>query len=162
MLNDLSVSVLCVEFISVVLVFCVCCSCFFFKQKTAYEVLISDWSSDVCSSVLCNIVNLDNGRCDKCAIARIVAELDLLNNMASSAHFLDIPLNLLPRVLRNHRPDIDGEPVGLADAELPHGTLEHCERALGNVVLEAKTSQRRTTRAGNVNKTESQARRERE
>src|SRR3546814_10477427 len=70
--------------------------------------------------------------------------------MASSAHFLDIPLNILPRVLRNHRPDIDGEPVGLADAELSHGTLEHCERALGNVVLEAKQSQRRTTLAGTV------------
>src|SRR3546814_8674530 len=28
---------------------------FFFKHKTAYEVLISDWSSDVCSSDLANI-----------------------------------------------------------------------------------------------------------
>src|SRR3546814_6574450 len=27
---------------------------FFFKQKTAYEVRISDWSSDVCSSDLCS------------------------------------------------------------------------------------------------------------
>src|SRR3546814_5681913 len=27
-------------------------SCFFFKQKTAYEMRISDWSSDVCSSAL--------------------------------------------------------------------------------------------------------------
>src|SRR3546814_3841913 len=26
--------------------------CFFFKQKTAYDVRISDWSSDVCSSDL--------------------------------------------------------------------------------------------------------------
>src|SRR3546814_2003203 len=26
--------------------------CFFFKQKTAYEMHISDWSSDVCSSDL--------------------------------------------------------------------------------------------------------------
>src|SRR3546814_7541300 len=26
--------------------------CYFFKQKTAYEVRISDWSSDVCSSDL--------------------------------------------------------------------------------------------------------------
>src|SRR3546814_6388050 len=26
---------------------------FFFKQKTAYEMRISDWSSDVCSSDLC-------------------------------------------------------------------------------------------------------------
>src|SRR3546814_3047424 len=31
-----------------VLVLC----CFFFKQKTAYEMRISDWSSDVCSSDL--------------------------------------------------------------------------------------------------------------
>src|SRR3546814_978075 len=29
------------------------CNCiFFFKQKTAYEMRISDWSSDVCSSDL--------------------------------------------------------------------------------------------------------------
>src|SRR3546814_2808695 len=26
--------------------------CFFFKQKTAYEMRISDWSSDVCASDL--------------------------------------------------------------------------------------------------------------
>src|SRR3546814_1540157 len=29
--------------------------CFFFKQKTAYEMRISDWSSDVCSSDLNDI-----------------------------------------------------------------------------------------------------------
>src|SRR3546814_3197805 len=29
-----------------------CCYFLFFKQKTAYEVRISDWSSDVCSSDL--------------------------------------------------------------------------------------------------------------
>src|SRR3546814_16666043 len=28
------------------------CSFFFFKQKTAYDMRISDWSSDVCSSDL--------------------------------------------------------------------------------------------------------------
>src|SRR3546814_2592147 len=33
-------------------VFLVCFLFFFFKQKTAYEVRISDWSSDVCSSDL--------------------------------------------------------------------------------------------------------------
>src|SRR3546814_4369724 len=34
--------------------FCVLCLVFFFffKQKTAYEMRISDWSSDVCSSDL--------------------------------------------------------------------------------------------------------------
>src|SRR3546814_20515660 len=36
---------------SVILVVTTCCF-FFFKQKTAYEMRISDWSSDVCSSDL--------------------------------------------------------------------------------------------------------------
>src|SRR3546814_5653741 len=30
----------------------VCCLFFFFRQRTAYEMRISDWSSDVCSSDL--------------------------------------------------------------------------------------------------------------
>src|SRR3546814_2906225 len=34
------------------------CFFFFFKQKTAYEMRISDWSSDVCSS---DLVALDVG-----------------------------------------------------------------------------------------------------
>src|SRR3546814_8063619 len=33
-------------------VVCSLCVFFFFKQKTAYEMRISDWSSDVCSSDL--------------------------------------------------------------------------------------------------------------
>src|SRR3546814_20843992 len=31
---------------------CLCVMCFFFRQNTAYELRISDWSSDVCSSDL--------------------------------------------------------------------------------------------------------------
>src|SRR3546814_6912086 len=44
--------------LNIVLMFCVCVCVvsymvfFFFKQKTAYEMRISDWSSDVCSSDL--------------------------------------------------------------------------------------------------------------
>src|SRR3546814_1061184 len=34
------------------LVLLICVVFFFFKQKTAYEMRISDWSSDVCSSDL--------------------------------------------------------------------------------------------------------------
>src|SRR3546814_4014043 len=39
------------------MLFCdLCFLCFvFFKQKTAYEMRISDWSSDVCSSDLCYV-----------------------------------------------------------------------------------------------------------
>src|SRR3546814_9313531 len=35
---------------------------FFFKQKTAYEMRISDWSSDVCSSDLVDVQKIDR-RC---------------------------------------------------------------------------------------------------
>src|SRR3546814_10841065 len=36
-----------------------CCCVFFFKQKTAYEMRISDWSSDVCSSDLLVVTLFD-------------------------------------------------------------------------------------------------------
>src|SRR3546814_13208627 len=36
---------------------CWLCCVFFFKQKTAYEMRISDWSSDVCSSDLVLLLN---------------------------------------------------------------------------------------------------------
>src|SRR3546814_2166412 len=45
-------------FVVLILLFVCCLLCFsvffifFFKQKTAYEMRISDWSSDVCSSDL--------------------------------------------------------------------------------------------------------------
>src|SRR3546814_7178564 len=51
-------------------IFLVLCSVFFFfKQKTAYEMRISDWSSDVCSSdlhrtaVVPSAVSGTGGRC---------------------------------------------------------------------------------------------------
>src|SRR3546814_7544935 len=41
----------CVYLFIYIAIFWFCCF-FFFKQKTAYEMRISDWSSDVCSSDL--------------------------------------------------------------------------------------------------------------
>src|SRR3546814_1276155 len=44
---------------------------FFFKQKTAYELRISDWSSDVCSSdLVCKRLSVAVGNCQSdCGIA---------------------------------------------------------------------------------------------
>src|SRR3546814_4768833 len=44
---------------------CYLVSVFFFKQKTAYEMRISDWSSDVCSSDLA-----ENSTSSACSRAR--------------------------------------------------------------------------------------------
>src|SRR3546814_2370247 len=48
---------------------------FFFKQKTAYEMRISDWSSDVCSSDLglVGAIQIGTGNRDRA----IVADVDL-------------------------------------------------------------------------------------
>src|SRR3546814_379170 len=42
-------------FVNFGILFCLCVYVFFFKQKTAYEMRISDWSSDVCSSDLSGV-----------------------------------------------------------------------------------------------------------
>src|SRR3546814_18804168 len=53
-----------------------CCLCvfffFFFKQKTAYEVRISDWSSDVCSSDLAALVAFAQAQIEREADDRAV------------------------------------------------------------------------------------------
>src|SRR3546814_8608330 len=49
------------------------CMVFFFKQKTAYEMRISDWSSDVCSSDL--VEGVSDLRDESDAQTRIVIEL---------------------------------------------------------------------------------------
>src|SRR3546814_3606345 len=44
---------------------------FFFKQKTAYEMRISDWSSDVCSSDLeCPTMQLANIELGKLSVSK--------------------------------------------------------------------------------------------
>src|SRR3546814_1871299 len=51
------------------------CVFFFFKQKTAYEMRISDWSSDVCSSDLESIVVKGDGT--RSAFAGLVNTTDI-------------------------------------------------------------------------------------
>src|SRR3546814_5097730 len=49
---------------------------YFFKQKTAYELRISDWSSDVCSSDLALFLQA-NGFLDGDLVERVHAHLDV-------------------------------------------------------------------------------------
>src|SRR3546814_20230938 len=49
---------------------------FFFKQKTAYEMRISDWSSDVCSSDLPTGGSVDVGVKGKPVVIRAGVEID--------------------------------------------------------------------------------------
>src|SRR3546814_16253065 len=69
---------------------------FFFKQKTAYEMRISDWSSDVCSSDL--LVALD--REDVVVVATVVGPDDL-------GARLDLDLLRTEGVVDRADPDLD-------------------------------------------------------
>src|SRR3546814_2790715 len=89
------------------------CRFFFLKQKTAYEMRISDWSSDVCSSDLSHLVGgerhelhellgaqvldhldehqpAERGRSDSRQGVERVAAVDLQAARASPGHGLDV------------------------------------------------------------------------
>src|SRR3546814_1153381 len=70
---------------------------FFFKQKTAYEMRISDWSSDVCSS---DLENTEGG--DDMATVRAG-----LIQMALKADTGDSPQAIRDRMNEAHLPLID-------------------------------------------------------
>src|SRR3546814_6393212 len=76
-----------------------CCGCsvvfcfFFFKQKTAYEMRISDWSSDVCSSDL-NTIPLS-----------IIDRIEVLEDGASSIYGSDAIAGVVNIITRR---SIDG------------------------------------------------------
>src|SRR3546814_6362982 len=70
------------------ILFCVLMVCFFFfKQKTAYEMRISDWSSDVCSSDLAPEHTVFHCFSGDAAMARIAAERGYYLSFAGNVTF---------------------------------------------------------------------------
>src|SRR3546814_2453369 len=85
---------------------------FFFKQKTAYEMRISDWSSDVCSS---DLLGWEKARTlDRLAPAR-------LNTPAGSSHEIDY--------------QADGGPIVHVRVQALFGLAEHPTVAANRVPL---------------------------
>src|SRR3546814_9070509 len=66
---------------------------FFFKQKTAYEMRISDWSSDVCSS-------------DLLVAQHLLADRRLVESAERGADLLLAALELLAELLEHVRLDL--------------------------------------------------------
>src|SRR3546814_8838803 len=61
------------------------CFFFFFKQKTAYEMRISDWSSDVCSSDLTGTTRQE-GEALRAAVA-VATDRPISHVVATHVHF---------------------------------------------------------------------------
>src|SRR3546814_3809236 len=64
-------------------------TCFFFKQKTAYEMRISDWSSDVCSSDLPDLFACGGGVRNAFLMRRLAARLPKIHVRDTSALGVD-------------------------------------------------------------------------
>src|SRR3546814_6529160 len=78
--------------------------CFFFKQKTAYEMRISDWSSDVCSfrSTLFLAISQSGETADTLAALREAKKLGYVGtcaicNVAESSVVREADLALMTR-----------------------------------------------------------------
>src|SRR3546814_5582986 len=92
---------------------------FFFKQKTAYEMRISDWSSDVCSSDL-EGAGLAGALARRCAALRTSRPLGNLDGQRGAAVLHDQLRNPCGLLADEH---IQCELSGLDHVErlLPHG-----------------------------------------
>src|SRR3546814_15648186 len=64
--------------------FVLCFSFFFFKQKTAYEMRISDWSSDVCSSDLLVVGGFVSGPITDTVRARLAMRSETMDGWQQS------------------------------------------------------------------------------
>src|SRR3546814_1059546 len=94
---------------------------FFFKQKTAYEMRISDWSSDVCSSDLrlsLNLAAFDDGK-----VPHLFGDADALENVREAVAHRPCPRTHLahPLGVLAPRPLLSGTPRLLC--------VVHAERA---------------------------------
>src|SRR3546814_9319741 len=95
----------------------VLCFCFFFfKQKTAYEMRISDWSSDVCSS-----------------------DLSGHHRRAAAHHFSDRSLRQLVTLFVDYLRDMAGR--GLADGVELVGELMRFEDEIGRASCRERVCQ---------------------
>src|SRR3546814_3716424 len=77
---------------------------FFFKQKTAYEMRISDWSSDVCSSDLSTHGTSDKGG-RKAARSRAARQLEYERKRASENNGV-WDCQRSTRLYEKHRPSV--------------------------------------------------------
>src|SRR3546814_2315696 len=95
---------------------------FFFKQKTAYYIRISDWSSDVCSSDLDGItahLREDRRHIRDSDIERLMGEIHLPLNleMAATEGMLAIALRHKPHavcIVPERREEVTTEEIGRA------------------------------------------------
>src|SRR3546814_2303644 len=73
---------------------------FFFKQKTAYEMRISDWSSDVCSSDLVADALIELVEVDREIFGAVAVAVDAVLGLGARLRFdIEDEVDLVPETL---------------------------------------------------------------
>src|ERR687887_2579065 len=93
---------------------------FFFKQKTAYEIVSRDWSSDVCSSDLASVPPEEGGLGNGPAPNQQVDRLDVVGIGAEATRDADAREGLEQRRTGRGQPGVAALPEGRVDRHGQH------------------------------------------
>ena len=88
--------------------------------------------------------DLDQRRRDEGAGRRRLGQGQGRDASPGSALGLDVGQDAVPRFRRDDGADIGRQAIGIGDHEFRHGALEHGENAVGDILLQAQHTQRRT------------------
>src|SRR3546814_20867080 len=107
---------------------------FFFKQKTAYEMRISDWSSDVCSSDLGQVADVGLADDRRHVVFAVALELDVAqhDHLVVAGNLLEGALQVLARIV-----GVAAEPVSVG---VDHA-LGRVEQALPSRIVASPAQQ---------------------
>ncbi len=91
-----------------------------------------------------NVGQFDDRRRDERAVRGIADERELFDAVAAGPHLCDVLVDIVLRLRGDDRADIGRQGVGAADRQLMQRALDHRERAVGDLLLQAQDAQRRT------------------
>src|SRR3546814_12897969 len=91
---------------------------FFFKQKTAYEMRISDWSSDVCSSDLNAGAGSELHLASEAGTKSPVLMTSAESSGTSRIYVRGGSVSMMIRQRPGRRPDIPNRPAALVNTEI--------------------------------------------
>src|SRR3546814_5084560 len=93
---------------------------FFFKQKTAYEMRISDWSSDVCSSDLAEVIDLRTIRpFDAATIVQSVKKTNRIVSVEEGWPFAGIGSEIAAQMMEQAFDWLDAPVARVTAADVP-------------------------------------------
>ena len=97
-----------------------------------------------------NRTNFKRCRCNKSPVLTFASQSGLIRPARLSAHRLNMCQQSRLRFGVNHRPNIGFKARRISHAQLVHGTLQHRNHAIGDIILQIQDPQSRTALTGAI------------